>query len=140
LQTPDAIVTHVGGGISGVGSPFAEYHGARNRFWTFIKCMPGALFWPLLPVHLVLTILALSANVFRGRGLAAWRGFIAGLADWRAVWRSRRQIQDTRKVNARDIARALAWSPFGWLERRPVIRPIRDNPAPPPSAPIRPAF
>jgi GT2 family glycosyltransferase len=121
LQTPDAIVEHVGGG-AGAGSAFAEFHGARNRFWTFIKCMPDALFWPLLPIHLVATIAAVSISMFRGRGFAAWRGFLAGVAGVGPVWRTRRTLQANRKSSAFEIARMLAWSPHVFVGRKPVIR------------------
>ncbi|MEJ0070468.1 MAG: glycosyltransferase family 2 protein [Pseudomonadota bacterium] len=52
-QVGDAIVHHAGG-VSGTAAPsgFAAYHGMRNLIWTFVKAMPGPLFWPLLPGHL----------------------------------------------------------------------------------------
>jgi N-acetylglucosaminyl-diphospho-decaprenol L-rhamnosyltransferase len=121
LQSPDAIVHHVGGGSAGGRSAFARFHGARNRFWTFVKCMPAPLFWLLLPVHLMLGGAACTAAAFTGGGLAAWRGFLAGLAGVGPIWRTRQEVQRTRKVSANAIARRLAWSPLVFFGRKPVI-------------------
>jgi N-acetylglucosaminyl-diphospho-decaprenol L-rhamnosyltransferase len=128
LQSPDAVVAHVGGGSIGQRSPFADFHGARNRLWTFVKCMPAPLFWPLLPVHLAASALSAALNVLRGRGLAAWRGFGAGLAGLGGVWGARRVIQERRTASWFEIARVLAWSPHVFVGRRPVIRPLRATP------------
>jgi len=121
LQSPDAIVHHVGGGSTGGRSAFARFHGARNRFWTFVKCMPAPLFWPLLPVHLALSGAACTAATFTGGGLAAWQGFFTGIAGVGPIWRSRQDLRRTRKVSAGAIARRLAWSPFVFFGRKPVI-------------------
>lgn len=122
LQSPRAIVAHVGGGVSGARSPFGDFHGARNRTWTFIKCMPPLLFWLLLPAHLIASATAVSWALLSGRGLAAWRGYVAGLAGWAGAWRKRRALQAKRKASTATIAAALAWSPLVLLSRRPVIR------------------
>lgn len=121
LQSPDAVVHHVGGGSTGGRSAFARFHGARNRFWTYVKCMPAQLFWPLLPAHLALSAAACTAAAFTGGGLAAWRGYFAGIAGVGPIWRSREALRKTRKARARNIARRLAWSPFVFFGRKPVI-------------------
>jgi GT2 family glycosyltransferase len=123
LQSPDAVVAHVGGGVSGAHSSFGDFHGARNRFWTFIKCMPAPLLWPLLPFHIAASALAVSVALLKGRGLAGWRGLLAGIAGAAPIWRTRRDVQRTRVASWLDIARALAWSPDVLITRRPVIRP-----------------
>jgi len=125
LQAPDAIVAHVGGGSAGARSAFAEFHGARNRLWTFFKCMPAWLFWPLLPAHLLATALVATLAPIRGRGLHAWRGILAGLAGLGPILDSRRAIQKARKISVLDIASALAWSPDVLFTRRAVHRKIR---------------
>ena len=123
LQSPDAMVAHVGGGAAGVQTPFADFHGARNRLWTFIKCMPTPLFWPLLPLHLIASAIVVTVAALRGRGFAAWRGFRAGLSSLAPIWRARKAVQRERRVSWLEIARALAWSPDVLFTRRPVIRP-----------------
>lgn len=125
LQSPDAVVTHIGGASSGVRSAFAEFHGARNRLWTFVKCMPSPLLWLLLPAHLVLTALLASLGPIRGRGLHAWRGIIAGFAGLGPILKTRRDVQKRRKASVFDIAAALTWSPDVFFTRRAVYRKIR---------------
>lgn len=125
LQAPDAVVAHVGGGSTGRRSAFADFHGARNRLWTFVKDMPAPLFWPLLPAHLIACAAACTAALLTGRGFAAWRGLGAAIVDLAPIWRARRQVQAARKASTADIARALAWDPFALLSRRAVIRAQR---------------
>jgi len=125
LQSPDAIVTHVGGGSAGAISAFAEFHGARNRLWTFVKCMPGVLMWLLFPAHLLTTALVATLAPIRGRGLGGWRGILAGFAGLGPIWKTRRALQVARKASLSDIAAALAWSPDVFFTRRAVRRKIR---------------
>lgn len=124
LQSSDAVVAHVGGGAS--STAFADYHGARNRLWTFVKCMPGPLFWPLLPLHLIAGALAASIALLRGRGLAAARGLAAGLAGWGDAWAERRLIQRNRTATTMDVARLLVWNPLSLLTREPKVHPISE--------------
>lgn len=125
VQSPDAIVSHVGGGSAGATSAFAEFHGARNRLWTFIKCMPGALMWLLLPAHIVATALVSSVAPIRGRGLGAWRGIIAGWTGLGPILATRTEVQSARKVSIGNIAAALTWSPDVLFTRRATPQKIR---------------
>lgn len=122
LQAPNAIVEHVGGGTTGARSAFAEFHGARNRLWTFVKCMPAALFWPMLAPHLLLSAAAATLSALRAGHFAAWRGLAAGMSGLAPIWRSRREVQRARKVGIGDIVSALVWSPDVLFNRRPVLR------------------
>ena len=54
IQVADAVVRHIGGASTGSRSRFANFHGVRNLIWTFVRNMPGLLFWPLLPAHMAL--------------------------------------------------------------------------------------
>ncbi len=125
LQSPDAVVAHVGGGSTGAPSGFAEFHGTRNRLWTFFKCMPAWLFWPLLPAHLAGTMLLASVGPFRGRGLHAWRGLLAGFAGLSPILATRRALQKARKTSIFDLAASFAWAPDVFFTRRAVHRKIR---------------
>lgn len=97
---PDSVVHHVGYGTSGKSSDFAVYHGHRNLVWTFVKNMPGALFWILLPVHLALNVYVLSAFTWRGQGRTIWRCKRDALLGLRRMWAKRRAIQSGRKLSA----------------------------------------
>lgn len=123
LQSPDAIVAHVGGGAT-TGTAFASFHGARNRTWTFFKCMPAPWFWLLLPAHVIACALTATVSLFAGRGFAAWRGFLTALVTLDPILRARAIVQRGRVAPTRDIAAALAWSPHLFFGRKPFIRPL----------------
>ena len=101
---PDAVVLHVGSATTGgQDSDFCIYHGHRNLVWAFVKNMPGALFWLLLPLYILLNIMTISLFTMRGRGgviLRAKRDALIGLS---MIWRKRRQIQRRRVVSVKSI-------------------------------------
>ena len=112
---PEAVVHHVGSASTGgQHSDFAVYHGHRNLVWTFVKNMPGGLFWLFLPFHVLLNLAEVLVYMGRGQGrviLRAKRDAIKGLP-W--AWAKRRQIQALRVATVRDIWRVLdkRLSPF----------------------------
>lgn len=120
MQIDDAIVFHVGGGSGGRHSDFARYHGVRNIVWCFVKNMPDALFWPLLPLHVAMLAAYGIMATLRGHGalfLRSMRDAVCGLP---AAWRQRKAIQTARTVDWREIAKALSWNPLACLQRRPL--------------------
>jgi N-acetylglucosaminyl-diphospho-decaprenol L-rhamnosyltransferase len=123
VQIPSAVVRHVGGGSVSTISGFAQYHGMRNMVWCFVKNMPGPLFWPLLPSHLLAVFaVALRAAIFRGPD--SWRGLRDALGD--LPWTSRRREQSLRKASWRRLAAAMTWSPRRYLTRAPFV--LNDTP------------
>ena len=110
LYVPDAIVRHVSSALSGYRSDFAVYHGERNAVWTFVKNMPGPLFWLYLPQHLALNVAALVFYPWRGQGRAVWRAKRDALLGLQAALRERRRGAaaarvEWRALRARDGAR-----------------------------------
>ena len=99
IYVPGAVVHHVGSATSGgQHSDFALYHGHRNLVWTYVKNMPGALFWMCLPLHLFLNLVAVLVFAIRGRGkvlLRAKRDAIKGVPK---MWAKRRAVQRSRRV------------------------------------------
>jgi N-acetylglucosaminyl-diphospho-decaprenol L-rhamnosyltransferase len=122
IQIPAAVVSHVGGASSGAeGSRFARRHGIRNLMWCFVKCMPAALFWPLLPLHgLALAFLMVRA-IATGMAYPVGAGIMEGFAGMPSMWFSRRALQRGRRVSWRRIAAALTWNPVTYLRRAPKI-------------------
>ena len=108
MYVPDAVVHHVGSATTGgQHSDFAVYHGHRNLVWTYVKNMPGALFWFLLPLHLLLNLITIGWFVLRGQGLVilkAKRDAIRGLP---LAWMKRKKIQTQRVAGIRNIWQAL---------------------------------
>jgi GT2 family glycosyltransferase len=124
IQLADARVRHLGSASSGRLSDFAVYHGTRNRLWTFIRTMPGALFWFFLLPHLAATLLLWAHTAWRGAGPAYGRGLADGLKGWGAAWQARKAIQANRKVSLIGLARQFAWSPLALVQRAIVLRHI----------------
>jgi GT2 family glycosyltransferase len=108
MYVPDAVVHHIGSATTGgQQSDFSVYHGHRNLVWTFIKNMPGGLFWLLLPLHLVMNLSSIVWFTLRGKGkviLRAKRDAIKGIP---RMWRKRRGIQASRHASVADIWNAL---------------------------------
>jgi GT2 family glycosyltransferase len=107
VYVPDAICRHVGSGITGRHSDFADYHGQRNLVWTFVKNMPGALFWLLLPLHLLLNVAALFMFASRGQGRVVLRAKCDAVRGLPRTWRKRQQVQATRKVGLASLWKIL---------------------------------
>jgi GT2 family glycosyltransferase len=108
---PQAVVHHVSSGITGRRSDFATYHGHRNLVWTYVKDMPGILFWLLLPLHLVMNLVSIAVCAVRGQLgviLRAKRDALAGLP---AALRQRREIQAARKAGIGSLLAVMDWGP-----------------------------
>lgn len=106
---PQAVVHHVSSGITGRRSDFATYHGHRNLVWTYVKDMPGLMFWLLLPLHLAMNLATVAVCAARGQlgvVLRAKRDALAGLP---AVVRQRRAIQAARKASIGSVLAAMQW-------------------------------
>lgn len=106
---PRAVVRHVSSGITGKRSDFATYHGHRNLVWTYVKDMPGVLFWLLLPLHVAMNMASVAVCALRGQlgvVLRAKRDALAGLP---AVLRQRREIQASRTVGLGTLLGVMNW-------------------------------
>lgn len=108
IYVPDAVVHHVGSASTGgQWSDFAVYHGFRNPVWVFIKNMPGALFWLLLPLHIVLNLVSIFLFLMRGQGgviLTAKKDALVGIP---RMWRKRRRIRAKRIASIGTIWKSL---------------------------------
>ena len=108
MYVPDAVVHHVGSATTGgKHSDFCVYHGHRNLVWTFVKDMPGILFWLLLPLHILMNLASILWFALQGRSgviLRAKRDALLGLPK---MWRKRQSIQSTRIATVREIWRYL---------------------------------
>lgn len=111
LYVPLSVVYHVGSGTTGgQHSAFSIYYGHRNLVWTFVKNMPGQLFWLLLPLHVALNLISIIWFTWGGQGgviLRAKRDALFGLPK---MWRKRKQIQKSRLASIRNI--------WGMLDKR----------------------
>lgn len=115
----EACIEHVGGGGL-THSSVAEYYSARNRVWTFVKCMPAELLWFLLPCHIAMLLATATWAALRRGDLSVWRGVIDGIRGIEATLRTRAVVQAGRTASIDQIARALAWSPMLLITQKPV--------------------
>ena len=108
LYVPQSIAHHVGSGTTGgQHSDFSVYHGHRNLVWTFVKDMPGVLFWLLLPLHVLLNLVSIVWFAVRGRGGVIWRAKRDALLGLPKMWHKRQEIQSKRVATASEIWRVL---------------------------------
>lgn len=108
MYVPDAVVHHVGSAATGgQNSDFAVYHGFRNQVWTFVKNMPDALFWLLLPLHIVLNLASIAVFVMRGQGKVILKAKWDALLGIPRMWRKREGIQAGRIASSSAIWRIL---------------------------------
>jgi GT2 family glycosyltransferase len=107
LYVDGARVAHVGSASSGYQSDFAVYHGERNAVWTFVKDMPGWLFWLYLPQHLALNLASLLYYPWRGQGRVVLKAKVDAMRGLPAIVRQRRAVQAGRRAAASDLQRAM---------------------------------
>jgi GT2 family glycosyltransferase len=108
MYVPEAIVHHVGSATSGGRhGDFAVYHGHRNLVWTYVKNMPGVLFWALLPLHLAMNIAAIVFFAFRGQSRIILKAKWDAIKGIPRAWRKRKKIQANRVATIGEIWRVL---------------------------------
>lgn len=108
LYVPQSIAHHVGSGTTGgQHSDFSVYYGHRNLVWTFVKNMPGLLFWLLLPMHLLLNIFSVIWLTLRGQGGVALRAKRDALLGLPKMWSKRHRIQALRVASVGAIWQQL---------------------------------
>jgi GT2 family glycosyltransferase len=115
LLVPTATVYHIGSATTGgQKSDFSVYHGHRNLVWTYIKNMPGMLFWLLLPYHILLNIFTISWFVLRGQGSVIFRAKWDAMMGVPHMWRKRKVIQSNRTASIKDIWRVMDKRLIPW--------------------------
>ncbi len=108
LLVPRAVVHHMGSATTGGRhSDFSVYHGHRNLVWTYVKNMPGWLFWVCLPLHIVMNVATVGIFILRGKGYVILRAKRDALAGLPKMWRKRGAIRKNRKVTVGEIWRML---------------------------------
>ena len=116
---PRAVVRHVGSASSDQVSGFAEYHGTRNRLWTFLRDMPTILMPIALPAHILVIAYVFLRSSTREMRDARWRGLKDGWAGRGSFLRERRWTWAPM-----GLLRTLAWTPMAISRRGVHARPI----------------
>ncbi|SPE21059.1 putative glycosyltransferase [Burkholderiales bacterium] len=108
LFVPDAIVHHHGAATSGGNrGEFAVYHGHRNLVWTYVKDVPGLLFWVLLPLHVLFNAACIALFSTRGQGRLVARAKWDAIKGVPRAWAKRAEIQNRRVASIGQIWRAM---------------------------------
>jgi len=107
MYIPEALAVHHGSATTGRHSDFSTYHGHRNLVWTFVKNMPGALFWLFLPIHFLLNLSTVGVFIARGQGRVILRAKWDAIKGLQMAWAKRQQIQARRVARLNDIWRVL---------------------------------
>jgi GT2 family glycosyltransferase len=108
LYVAEAMARHVGSASTVKQSDFCVYHGHRNLVWTYVKNMPGPLFWLYLPQHLALNLATVIWFALQGRGRVILRAKWDALRGLRGAWRKRRSIQARRTASIASLRLLLA--------------------------------
>lgn len=122
LFASEAVVHHAGSAIAGRASPFATYHGTRNRIWTYVKNMPLGLMVLTFPGHIALTLYVLARNSFTPRFMPMLRGLKDGVNGISRVTKASRWKQPDRQLSLWQLARRMAWNPWLMSQRRVHVR------------------
>ncbi len=119
ILEPGAVVRHVGSASSDQVSGFAEYHGTRNRLWTFLRDMPLILMPVALPAHILVIAYVMLRSSTREMRKARWRGLSDG-------WSGRRPWLRERKWTLAPfgLLRTLALSPLALSRRGIKVAPL----------------
>jgi GT2 family glycosyltransferase len=104
LYVPDSVVHHIGSASTGgQHSEFAIYHGHRNLVWSFLKNMPGVLFWLLVPMHVAMNLITILWFFIQGKSIVILRAKRDALMGIPLMWRKRHSIQKARIASIFDI-------------------------------------
>lgn len=115
LYVAEAVVLHAGSATTGKNSDFTIYHGHRNLVWTYVKNMPGSLFWIYLPWHLIINVGTIILFAFRGKPRVILRAKYDALLGLRKMWKKRKVIQASRATSSWQMRRLMT---RGWPTRR----------------------
>jgi GT2 family glycosyltransferase len=117
LSVPNAEVLHVGSATTVKRSPFYVYYGQRNLVWTYVKNMPGVLFWLFLPLHLALNIAGVLRYTLSGQFQVVWRAKFDAILGLPKILHKRREIQKKRRASLAEILDVLDKRPLPGLGR-----------------------
>jgi len=103
VYLPEAVVYHVGSGVTGRDSDFSVYHGHRNLVWTYVKNMPTGLFWRYLPQHILLNLVSIVYYTFKGRGRLLSKAKFDAFKQLGKALKKRKLVQSKRRASDDEI-------------------------------------
>jgi len=118
-----AKVNHIGSAITGSGSNFSTFHGARNLIWTYAKCMPAALL-TTAPILVIALAIFLISGRSKNRRNSTVIGLKAALTNTKQILDDRKYIQTNRSAPTTDIAKAMCWNLSKIVGKKIDLRPL----------------
>jgi GT2 family glycosyltransferase len=125
LYVADAVVEHVGSATTGRVSDFTIFHSHRNLVWTYVKNMPGGLFWFYLPAHVLVNLAAVVGFSALGHWQAIVRAKGAALAGLPEMLAERRRLQRDRQVAALELRRLMGKGRDAFTT--PIVRALETR-------------
>lgn len=118
LNVPSSRVYHKVSATHGYNSPAYVRRGQRNVTATFVKNMPTPLLLRYAGLHLVYVLGSFLYFARVGRVGAFLRAKRDLAVDWRAIWRSRAEVQRGRTVSVREFRGMLSRNWLGAKARK----------------------
>ncbi len=129
IQVREAVVYHEGSGVAGAQSPFAVFHGTRNRTWTLVKDMPFPLLVLFFPFHAALVGAFIARAMFKGQFIPTIQGVQTSIAGLGQALGKRRAVQASRTISLLALLKAFTWSPVTFFCRGADVRPWKHKPS-----------
>ncbi len=117
---PEAVAYHIGSTSFGKRGERATYFGHRNLVWTFIKDMPGPLFWLFLPIHLVYMLVHLAYFTTIKQGRVIWKAKLDAWKEIGALLKKRKMVHRNKTVSIKSILSVIELNPF--VPMRNILR------------------
>jgi GT2 family glycosyltransferase len=103
VYVPEAVAHHHVSATSSKLGNFTRYHAAKNIVMTYVKNMPGWLFWLYLPLFVIWMLRLAITNTLKGGGWAYAQGIVRAFLNFPALIKERHKIQSKRKVRPSEI-------------------------------------
>lgn len=108
LYVADAVVHHVGGGLTQHVSESVVMYGHRNLVWAYFKNMPMPLLLMFLPLHLLANLTSVVYYLFRPQRMAMLKG------KWQAIvhlpkFLAKRSTTQAGRVSSGALLASMTW-------------------------------
>jgi GT2 family glycosyltransferase len=108
IYEPNALAYHRVGSTTSRLKTFSRYHFTKNFFLTYVKNMPGLLFWKYLPLFLVQSLRLALSSIVRMHFITFLKALAVSFFLLPSTLRSRRIIQKSRSIPISTIDKLLS--------------------------------
>lgn len=108
LYVPQAVVRHVGGGLTSKISGTVVMYGHRNLVWTFFKNMPLPLMILTLPFHFIINVISIAYFMTQPQRMSLLSGKWQAVKGLPRFLAKRKQVQKNR-ISSRKLLQSMTW-------------------------------